>query len=155
MQPIVASVATIAMLIMSQKPDRVSNILRISTLTSRLRGTPGRLVSIAMAVVLMPWLLRGDFFALGVSGELEEHLLEAGALGGSELDQGHARRCGGLADLLGVDSVRSPPSPEGEALMPAVVSALASADMSPALTNVPAVCSSSPWCPGPRSGRCR
>ena len=38
----------------SQKPDRVSNILRSSTVTSRLNGTPGRWV----------WIVTGDVAAL-------------------------------------------------------------------------------------------
>ena len=60
MQPTVAISATIAMLIMSQKPDRVSNILRSSTLIRRDSGTPGRVVSIVMgAAVLMTRLLQG------------------------------------------------------------------------------------------------
>jgi hypothetical protein len=41
-------------------------------------------------------------FALHVSGELEEHLLQAGAVGGAELHEGHPSSVGELADELGV-----------------------------------------------------
>ena len=42
----VASVARMPMLAISQNPERVSNILRSSTLRIRLSGTPGPVVSI-------------------------------------------------------------------------------------------------------------
>ena len=57
----VASAAMMPMLAINQNPDRVSNILRSSTLTMRLSGTPGLAVSIVSmwVAVLIPWLLRG------------------------------------------------------------------------------------------------
>jgi hypothetical protein len=59
----------------------------------------------------------GDGVALGGGGELEEHLLQARAVGLAQLDEGDA---GGAASVVR-------PSPLGVTVMPALVSACSSA----------------------------
>ena len=55
----------------------------------------------------MPVLLRAGWVgvggvALGVGGELEEHLLQPGAVGRPQLEDGYAGREGDVPDLVGV-----------------------------------------------------
>ena len=86
--------------ISSQRPARVSAILRSSTGTSRENGTGAvpETSSVAAARRRRGWVRRGqglgcscgDSFALGVGGELEEQRLEAGALGRPQLEQDDA-----------------------------------------------------------------
>ena len=50
----------------------------------------------------MVGLVVGLVVALGVGGELEEHLLQPGAVGRPQLEDRHAGREGCAADLVGV-----------------------------------------------------
>src|SRR3954453_18297860 len=100
------------MLMSIQNPERVLNILRSSTLTSRVvgMGPAGRRSRAppggggagwdGRAGVPVPplwWWLAGrswrscrNSFALGVGSEGQEHVFEPGALGGPELGEGDA-----------------------------------------------------------------
>src|SRR3954453_7235225 len=114
------------MLMSIQKPERVLNILRNSTLTSRVAGM-GRGVrragaaSVVVAggtiVAVMPpllwvvvwggwpagrsWRSCRNSFALSVGGEREKHVFEAGALGRPELGEGDAGGQGHSSDPSG------------------------------------------------------
>ena len=69
----------IAMLAISQNPERVSNILRSSTAVIRVSGyrLDGRAGDADAG--LLRWRSCRCSFSLGGGGELEEHLFEAGA----------------------------------------------------------------------------
>ena len=98
-----------------------------------------------------------DGLALGLGGELEEHLLQAGAVGGAQLGQGDAGRQGDPADGVGVGvgaeraarrrprrRCRRRPSACGQ---PGDVGGRRRPCRPPR--------AAPPWCPGRRSGRCR
>ena len=86
------------MLASSQKPDRVSNILRSSTrddpATAGSGAGAGRRCRACAAGGRCAVRCDGGHadcsFSLGVGGELEEHLLQAGAVGGAQLGEGDA-----------------------------------------------------------------
>ena len=82
------------MLAISQKPERVSNILRSSTAITRVNGIgPGLRVALADGGPVDAWWCSCCCsFSLGVGGELEEHLLQAGAVGRPQLGEGDAGR---------------------------------------------------------------
>jgi hypothetical protein len=90
--------------------------------------------------------LRRCVVALGVGGELEEEVLEARAVRGSQLDEGDP----GLAIVpicTASASLRNP-SPDGTTWTPPRSRASRSASCSTAFTNAPRACSSSclvPW----------
>src|SRR3954465_8237976 len=114
------------MLMSIQNPERVLNILRSSTLTSRVVGmgwavrragsaSMGRGGTIAAAP---RWCREGrswrscrNSFALGVGSEGQEHVFEPGALGGPELGEGDASCQGHRPDpsRVGVRAYRAVP----------------------------------------------
>ena len=94
------------MLTSIQNPERVLNILRSSTLTSRVVGM-GRAVRRAGAASVVvgegrSWRSCRNSFALGVGSERQEHVFEPGALGGPELGEGDAGGQGHGPDPSGV-----------------------------------------------------
>ena len=110
------------MLAISQNPDRVSNILRSSVVMIRLSGIPWWAVlvptggsTVASGVdgghAIAPSSWCGVTLRLG--GELEEHLLQAGAVGRPQLHDRYAGGEGDLPDQLGVGLREQPVLADG------------------------------------------
>ena len=110
------------MLAISQNPERVSNILRSSTRTTRVSGIGADSVRRRCGWTAGRWWWRSCRcpLSLGVGGELEEHLLESAAVGGAQLGERHAAVVAPRArPAAGSASVRSAPSSETVASRPA------------------------------------
>ena len=152
------------MLAISQNPDRVSNILRSSVVTMRLigmrctarpqRGGPGRAVEGGHATAPSWWLVAGGL-ALGLGGELEEHLLQAGAVGRAQLDERYAGGEGDGSDLRGFGMGEEAVGPDGGGGDACLDSARAATSRSGCAAPILRSGAGRPWLPPRRCGRCR